>query len=250
MKILLVTVAGTASRFSESVGYPCLKCLYHRERIQESLLYRLLYGREEFDRYIIVGGFQYEQLAQAIAKEFGDKRERISLVRNERYEQYGSGYSLYLGLKEALAYDFEELVFAEGDLYVDAASFSRVCRASGDVITCNREAILARKAVAFYYSLDGVPHYIYDTAHGSLEIPEPFLGVYNSGQIWKFADRERLREIVEHMTDEEKQGTNLVCIQKYFGALMPEAYELVTFEQWVNCNTVQDFEAVQSMEAV
>lgn len=33
MRILLVTVAGLSSRFSQSVGYPCLKCLYHEEKV-------------------------------------------------------------------------------------------------------------------------------------------------------------------------------------------------------------------------
>lgn len=41
MRILLVTVAGLSSRFSQSVGYPCLKCLYHEGESTRTLLYRL-----------------------------------------------------------------------------------------------------------------------------------------------------------------------------------------------------------------
>lgn len=57
MKVLIITVAGMSTRFSESVGYPCLKCLYYKQDMKESLLYRFLYEYPEFDRYIIVGGF-------------------------------------------------------------------------------------------------------------------------------------------------------------------------------------------------
>lgn len=241
MKSLVVTVAGIASRFSESVGFPCLKCLYHENDIKESLLWRMLHGGETFDRYYIVGGFRYEELEQAVNMHFADLRDRIVLVRNEQYREYGSGYSLYLGLLEALKCEFDELVFAEGDLWVDQPSFDRVCRADKDVVTSNKEAILADRAVVFYYDLAERLHYLYDTAHGSLEIKEPFLAVYNSGQIWKFTDRERLRSIVENLREEERQGTNLVIIQNYFGTLPPEAYENVTFGEWLNCNTVADF---------
>ncbi len=241
MKILVVTVAGIASRFSESVGFPCLKCLYHEKDIRESLLWRMLHCEEEFDLYCIVGGFRYEELEQAIDTQFADMKDRILLVRNDQYREYGSGYSLYLGLQEALKYDFDELVFAEGDLSVDEVSFARVCGADKDVITCNTEAILADRAVVFYYDTEKRLHYLYDTAHGSLEIKEPFLAIYNSGQIWKFADRERLRSVVECLQEEEKQGTNLVIIQNYFGELSPQRYEKVTFQKWLNCNTVDDF---------
>ena len=56
MKVLIITVAGMSTRFSQSVGAPCLKCLYHEGRAKDSLLYRMLHQDGKFDRYVIVGG--------------------------------------------------------------------------------------------------------------------------------------------------------------------------------------------------
>ena len=68
MKILIVTIAGISSRFSESLGYDCLKCLYYENSFEESLLYRMLHQNEHFDLYVLVGGFQYEKLEAAVKK--------------------------------------------------------------------------------------------------------------------------------------------------------------------------------------
>ena len=72
LKILVITVAGMSSRFSESLGYPCLKCLYHEEGIEASLLYRILHQNTKFDRYVIVGGFMYEELEKTVSHYFND----------------------------------------------------------------------------------------------------------------------------------------------------------------------------------
>ena len=240
MRILLVTVAGLSSRFSQSVGYPCLKCLYCEGDITKTMLYRLthLYN---FDQYIIVGGYRYEELLEAINRDFLDIRDRISLVRNEQYDETGSGYSLYLGLQEAFKRNFSEIVFAEGDLLVDQRSFIKVCETSKDVLTVNRESISADKAVALYFDRDSHIHYIYDTCHSFLEIKEPFLSIYNSGQIWKFADSRLLKEIFDSLGPERQKGTNLSLIQEYFS--QSDNHEIVVFDKWVNCNTVQDYNA-------
>ncbi|MEY8392180.1 licC domain protein [Lachnospiraceae bacterium] len=245
MKVLIITAAGVSSRFSESVGYPCLKCLYHENGIEESLLYRMLHLDGGFDRYVVVGGFQYEKLKAAIEDEFQDFRGRLLLVENEHYADYGSGYSLYLGLAAIMGMDVTEVVFAEGDLFVDREGFCRVCDAQKDVVTCNTEAILAEKAVAFYFDKDCGIHYIYDTAHSVFEIKEPFRGIFNSGQVWKFADAKRLRETVRAIPKEDWQKTNLVLIQKYFGNLGKGEYEVVAFQDWVNCNTISDYRKCQ-----
>lgn len=97
MRIMIITVAGISSRFSQSIGRPCLKCLYYKTDIKESLLYRMISQNKEIDKYVIVGGFQYEELRNAIEQFFGVFWSRIVLVQNEHYEEYGSGYSLYLG---------------------------------------------------------------------------------------------------------------------------------------------------------
>lgn len=244
MKILIVTVAGLSSRFSESLGHACLKCLYHENEIEESLLYRMLHQDGDFDYYIVVGGFRYEDLEAAVEQDFQDLRDKILLVQNQHYADYGSGYSLYLGLKKLLEMDFEEAVFAEGDLYVDRKCFRRIFDSPSNVITCGREEILASKAVAYYFDQNYGIHYIYDTAHGSLEIKEPFLGIFNSGQIWKLADAEHLRKSFESIREKEWQGTNLIFIQRYFETLQRDEYEIITFNQWINCNTVSDYRRI------
>lgn len=244
MKILIVTVAGLSSRFSESLGYACLKCLYHENGIEESLLYRMLHQDGEFDYYILVGGFQYEELEAAVERDFQDLHDKILLVRNWHYADYGSGYSLYLGLKKLMEMDFEEAVFAEGDLYVDRKCFRRVFDSPSNVITRSREEILASKAVAYYYDRNYGIHYIYDTAHCSLEIKEPFLGIFNSGQIWKFADAVHLRKSFESIREKEWQGTNLAFIQRYFGTLQKEEYDVITFNKWINCNVVSEYRRI------
>lgn len=241
MKILIVTVAGLSSRFSESLGRPCLKCLYNENCIEESLLYTMLHQDGEFDYYVIVGGFMYDELKTAVEKEFKEFGDKILLVENERYADYGSGYSLYLALQKILDKDFDEVIFAEGDLYVDRESFRKIYDNANNVITCNTEPILANKAVAFYYDKNYRIHYIYDTEHSTLEINEPFRGIFNSGQIWKFADADRLRTAVASICEEKWKGTNLVLIQEYFGSLSKCEYEIVTFKKWVNCNTVFDY---------
>ena len=244
MKVLIVTVAGMSSRFSKSVGYPCLKCLYYKQDIKESLLYRFLYQYPVFDQYIIVGGFQFDKLQSAVDESFAQFKDRILLVNNEKYAEYGSGYSLYLGLQSALEMKTTELVFAEGDLYVDRAGFERIVNADKDVVTYNRDTIWADKAVAFYFDKQYGIHYIYDVEHNALEINEPFLGIFNSGQIWKFAQIGHMRQVFKDIGETDWRRTNLVFVQKYFETLKQDEYELVGLEKWINCNTVSDFERI------
>lgn len=241
MKVLIITAAGMSNRFSESLGYSCLKCIYYENSIEESLLYKMLYQKAVFDKYIIVGGFMFEELEKTINLHFTDILSKIVLIQNEKFKEYGSGYSLYLGICEALKEKFDELVFAEGDLFVDADDFQKLCNSDDDVITCNKEVIWADKAVVFYYDLENRIHYIYDTGHKALTIEEPFLGIFNSGQIWKFKNFEILKKIVLNLNDEERQGTNLVIIQKYFSAFSKRQYEIIQFNKWINCNTIADF---------
>ena len=62
MKTLIVTVAGTATRFNRDTETEVLKCLYYKERPEYSLLSQILNQSEDIDEYIIVGGYLYEQL--------------------------------------------------------------------------------------------------------------------------------------------------------------------------------------------
>lgn len=245
MKALLITVAGTSSRFRESLGRECLKCIYYENSYEDSLLYRMISRNTEFDCYIIVGGFRYAELEGFVKRYLPEIRDRIVLVENPFYEQYGSGYSLYVGMKEAIRRECDELVFAEGDLYVDRAGFDRVCGVRNNVITYNRDSILASKAVAFYFDERYGIHYIYDTGHSALQIREPFLGIFNSGQIWKFYEKERMSEAFYAIREPEWRDTNLVYIQEYFSRLMSCEYEMIEFSTWINCNTVSDFRKIE-----
>lgn len=207
-------------------------------------MYRMLHQPVEFDKYIIVGGYMFQQLQEAIEQHFSDLGDRILLVYNEKYAEYGSGYSLYKGLEAAIGLDFDELVFAEGDLFVDRESFQKIFNSKKDVVTSSPDPIFASKAVVFYFDTRYKIHYIYDTGHHALEIKEPFLAIHNSGQIWKFARPDHLRLVIKSMTEEDWQGTNLVLVQRYFQGLEQEEYEIISFREWVNCNTVQDFEKI------
>lgn len=246
MRIMIITAAGMSERFSKSLGRRCLKCIYYTDHFKESLLYRMVHQESRFDKYIIVGGFMYECLKTEIEQNFTDCIDRIILVRNEKYEEYGSGYSLYMGLQRALEFDFDEIVFAEGDLFVDGNSFRKVVDSDKDVITCNKDAILADKAVAFYFDEKYGIHYIYDTEHCSFRITEPFLGIFNSGQIWKFVQADKVRTVYGEIKDEWKE-TNLIFVQKYFQKLNREDYDIIQFEKWINCNTFSDFDKITDM---
>lgn len=241
MKVLIITVAGMSSRFSQSVGHDVVKSLYYSHNFSESLLYRLVHQPVDFDKYIIVGGYRYKELAATISKYFPEMEEKIEMVENLEYMELGSGYSLYCGLKKALEYDVSEIVFAEGDLYVDSSSYIAICESEQNVITYNTEPILSDKAVAFYCNINQEIRYIYDTGHKALEIKEPFLAVYNSGQIWKFSEIDKVRVVFDRLLPAAWEGTNLVFIEEYFNYVAKENISLKKFDKWINCNTVQDF---------
>lgn len=244
MKVLLITVAGTSTRFGKSIGKECLKCIYFTKSHKEALLYKTIFRDDSFDKYLIVGGYKFDELKAYTDKYLSALKEKIVLLNNEHFQDYGSGYSLYLGIDYAVKYGFEQLVFAEGDLWVDGESFANVSESERDVITFNRESIDARKAVVFYYDKDNRVHYLYDTTHNCLQINEPFISVHNSGQIWKFTDYGKVKEILNEMPAEDWFGTNLVFIQNYFGGMNKNEYRLAELAEWYNCNTVDDYNKI------
>ena len=247
MRVFLTTVAGSATRFSESIGKPTVKCIYNREDPAKTLLNHMLTQASDYDLFVVVGGFLINELEDYINNNLPSEfSEKVMLVNNEQYAEFGSGWSLYLGLDAVLKIygkDITEVLFAEGDLFVDDGSFSSVAGTKNSVITINSEAIRANKAVALYYDLENVPHYIYDTAHGQLMIDEPFTAVYNSGQIWKFTDIALLSELVLNGDPERFTGTNLVLINEYFQKLAKngESIDIISMKTWINCNTINDF---------
>lgn len=193
-----------------------------------------------------MGGFLFDKLQQFVEQHLTSYLSRIHLIYNPEYKTYGSGYSLLLGIQAACK-EASEIVFVEGDLYYDHVDFAKVTASTKDVLTINREPIKANKAVALYETLDGKVRYLYDTAHKHLQINEPFLSIYNSAQIWKFRNVPKLRSVLEKLSPVQLRGTNLEIIQSYFGNLSQPDYDIVTFDTWHNCNTVEDYKKVYSI---
>lgn len=245
MRSLIVTVAGTATRFNRDTKEETLKCLYNIGGYKNTLLYQILDKARDFDEFVIVGGYLFSKLEGFINENLSEFRKRIKLVYNPEYATFGSGYSLILGLQKASSFA-SEIVFVEGDLYFDNEDFERIKQSDKSVITVNHELITAKKAVVVYEKTDGSLQYIYDTSHSYLEIKVPFLAVYNSGQVWKFVDLDKLSSVLRNLTPEQTRGTNLEIIQEYFGNLNPSEYEIVEFNTWHNCNTVADYKIVHS----
>lgn len=242
MDALVITVAGISSRFDKSVGRDVLKCIYTEGDPQSTLFYRLVKLGAQFDAIVIVGGYKFEELERYIACTVPESiLQKITLVENDHYEDRGSGWSLYLGLGALEGSGVESIVFAEGDLFFDEGSFVQICASDKDVISFNSHIIDASKAVAFYCDVNMHPRYIYDITHGSIEISEPFTRIYNSGQVWRFSDVERLFDISSQMPEVCHSKTNLELINRYFSSKSIDELDLIGFKTWINCNTVEDY---------
>ncbi len=50
-----------------------------------------------------------------------------------------------------------------------------------------------------------------------------------------------MRKSMDALGEQGQTGTNLNLIQEYFSR--SRHYEIISFEKWVNCNTVQDYNA-------
>ena len=245
MNYLIITVAGTATRFNKDTKEDTLKCLYYEDNPEYALLPQLIKNCGEYDKYIIVGGYLFEKLQMFVKSYLHSILNKIELVYNEHYQDYGSGYSLYKGI-EAIKEE-GNVTFVEGDLFFMAETFKQVYNSSRNVITINKEPIYSNKAVALYINVDGKPKYLYDTNHKALLVPEPFTAIFNSGQMWKFNSSEKLHYIISNLTEKQLQGTNLEIIQAYFGELNANEYDVVTFSEWFNCNTVADYNIVRKL---
>ena len=241
MKVLVITVAGSSTRFSRSIGKDCLKCIYTESGTEDTLLFRLISMNDAYDRFVIVGGHRYDDLVSFIDKNLDGYGDRISVVRNERYADYGSGYSLLLGLEEAMRWNPDEITFAEGDLALSKDDLDKVYASDKDVITYNLRTIRSDESVVFYFDSDDRPKYVYDTDHKLLMINEPFRSVYNSGQVWKFRDMGKLKGIIENIDENGKKDTNLIFINAYFNSISATDIELIPLYKWFNCNTVSDY---------
>lgn len=83
MKYLIITVAGTATRFNRDTKEETLKCLYYTDEPQYALLAQLLKNCGEYDKYILVGGYLYEKLGRFVKNELSGygKKNRTCLQR-------------------------------------------------------------------------------------------------------------------------------------------------------------------------
>ena len=244
---LIITVAGTSSRFSQSIGKETLKSIYYESPYNKSILEVLLeYAKECFDDIIIVGGYRFEDLQQYLTLRL--REGNISCVYNDHFADYGSNYSLYLGLQKALEDEDCNVVFVEGDLIIDKHSFDLVCKSKKSVITSNNTAISADKSVIFYSTTNGIIKYAYDSEHKELFISEPFTTIANSGQIWKFTHSNLMRIITDEQSVNDFKDNNLNIVQKYFQRLTKDQYCVINIKQWYNCNAAEDYRiALQSI---
>lgn len=243
-KAAIITIAGCSSRFSKSVGFECHKALYHEENDTWTILSHHLsllcqYG---FDEIIIVGGYKFAQLEKYLQDNFSNLPLKVCC--NSHYADYGSCYSLVLGIN-LLDSDCDEVVFIEGDLIFDKLHFEEFLQTSGDVITANKFLIDAKTAVAFYISETGKLGYVYDTAHQKLSIVQPFTKIGNSGQVWKFSNVAKLKNIVSSYSENDFRQTNLKPIVDYFDDIDSNFIHIVSFDAWFNCNTIDDYKAMK-----
>ena len=244
MKCIVITVAGISSRFNKDFSDKRLKAIYHEKNYRETILYQLLSKCNKADKIVVVGGYMFEDLSKYITEKLEKPlREKIDLVYNEFYEELGSGYSLYIGLQQALKYEgLEEIMFVEGDLEIDEESFERVWQSERDVFTYTSETIYSKKAVVVYEDIRHKYHFIYSTQHGSLKITDEFYSLYNSGQFWKFMDIDELKYAMDEFMKINKADTNLLIVQKYFDKRDSKDIEPIKLERWINCNTREDYE--------
>ena len=168
---------------------------------------------------------------------------------NDHYDDLSSGYSLYLGINEALDNftDIDEILFVEGDLDIDTESFTKVIESDKNVLTFNYEPIYSNKAVVLYQNEKDEYHYLFNSDHGLLSLDEPFKAIFNSGQTWKFKDMELLKIANDNFYENLIEDTNLGIIQKYFDLVEDASeIEIIGLNHWVNCNTREDYKLIKN----
>lgn len=240
---IIITIAGTSSRFSKSTGCDIHKAIYSDDNSNWTTLYHQLgLVKGISDEIIIVTGHKHKDIKDYLELNFTGLPYK--LVYNEHYSDYGSCYSLILGI-EAVSDDSDEIIFLEGDLIFDTETFNKIVASRKDVVTSNNMLIDARTAVIFYINDKRRINYLYDTNHNILEVKEPFLIMGNSGQVWKFIDVKRLKNNLKNYDVKEYKGTNLVPINDYYKESDFDELEVCTFKEWFNCNTIKDYKLMK-----
>ncbi len=244
IRTAIVTLAGTSRRFSASVGRECHKSFFRETPEDATLLdWQLeLLRRNSFDHVVLVGGYRFGELRDHMRERHPDTPS--TLVFNDHYADLGSCHSLCLGI-DAVPDGTDSVVFLEGDLLFDDATFSQMAASEGDAITAAPGFVDARTSVAFCVSPEGRLRYVYDTAHSRLCLDGPFVLLGNSGQVWQFADVSRLRECSRRCGPAERSGTNLLPILDYFSPIDATGIPIFTFRAWFNCNTLEDYRAMK-----
>lgn len=248
MRAAIITIAGISSRFNEGIPEEEKKhkIIYSEGNKRDTLLFHLLAKCSYADKIILVGGSRYEDVKEYCDCLPAEMQDRIVLTYNSHYSDLGSGYSLYLGLKE-LSERFsnvKDVLFVEGDLDIDKESFDRVVEADRDVLTYCYEPIYANKAVVLYKDDKDRFRYAFNSSHGMLTVSSPFSCILNSGQMWKFTDTELLYTANKKFFSEEKEETNLKIIQNYIDLRGSDKFELIGLNRWTNCNTRQDYRKI------
>lgn len=244
MKTAIITIAGLSSRFNQDVEPEerKLKAIYYENNELDTLLFHMIDRMKDSDRIVLVAGYKKEDLRDYIERVFPQGiKEKISIVINDHYEDWSSGYSLYLGIKDAFRYGTDSILFAEGDLDVDNETFKAVSSSTKSVITCNHEVIRSNKAVIGYCNADGKYRYAFSESHGLASVNEQFSLLFNSGQVWKFTNMNYLEDAISEFETVKDSGTNLVIVSGYFEKEDPKNVELLDFKYWVNCNTKEDY---------
>lgn len=246
MKSLIITAAGLSSRFCRSLGREELKSIYFDDDLgeQATILYRILSMATDFDSIIVVGGYRFEELGSYVNSTIPDNlQSKLTLVCNDHYSDKGSCFSLCVGI-DALPDDTTSVVFAEGDLCVDLETFESVSSSKRDAVTTTGQPVEADRSVALYFDASNRPRYAYDTEHGCLHIDEPFKCIYDSGQIWRFSDANRLKTVRAGLSEDQCASTNLELIGTYFHDSNRDEIDVFRFVEWTNCNTVNDYRRV------
>ena len=246
MKIAVITIAGISSRFNEGIPETekKLKAVYFENDSKDTLLYHLLLKCAYADKIILVSGYKSESLCEYVQMLESEMKNKITVVINDHFNDLGSGYSLYLGLDEAFKYEPDEILFVEGDLDIDNASFAKVVSSTKSVLTYTCEPIYANKAVVLYRDEKDQYRYAFNSSHGMLTIDSPFSCILNSGQTWKFTEVDTLKKANAVFFDNAKGDTNLRIIQNYLD--LGVEVEIVQLTRWTNCNTRNDYKKIVS----
>lgn len=241
MKMAMIAAAGVSSRFNENEEEAVLKGIYTIADNRKTLLYSILGKCDGFEKVVLVGGYQYEKLMKYVDSLRGDFPFEIQMVYNPYFREFGSGYTLKVGLEQCLNGDCTEITMIEGDLFFDRESFESIKNSRHSVAAYNTKIIYSKKAVIAYVNQEKKLKYVFSANHGAAQIPEPFLEIYNSGQIWKFLDVNRVRMLVKGLPGEVWQGTNLQFIERYFSGVKEGEWEMLPLKVWENCNTREDY---------